>query len=61
MPDIRDDFEIVKNYSIADLFCFVDEYYKSAKQSENKAYHFMATRMFVEVSAAIHEFAKSKV
>ena len=60
MPDISDDFEVVKDCSIADLFCFVDNYYEAARQSGNKAYHFMATRMITEVSAAIHEFAKTK-
>lgn len=60
MPDIREEFEIVKDYTIGDLFEFIDNYYKSESLSSNKANQFMAVRMFVEVSAAIHAFAKSK-
>ena len=59
MPDISEDYEVVKDYTIGELFEFVDNFNKSANKSKNKAYQFMAVRMFVEVSAAIHEFARS--
>ena len=60
MPDIRDDYEVVKDYTIADLFEFVDNFNKAATESKNVAWQFMAVRMFVEVSAAIHEFARNQ-
>ena len=59
MPDISEDYEIVKNFTIGDLFEFVDEFNKSANKSGNVVWQFVAVRMFVEVSAAIHEFARS--
>jgi len=60
MPDIKMDYEAVKDYTIAELFEFVDKNHKDALESGNIALQFMAVRMFTEVSAAIHEFARSK-
>ena len=60
MPDIKEDYEAVKDYTIGELFEFVDDFYKTSSKSKSKAWQFMAVRMFVEVSAAIHEFARSK-
>ena len=59
MPDIKEDYEAVKNYTIGELFEYVDEFNKKASKSKDTVWQFIAIRMFVEVSAAIHEFARS--
>ena len=62
MYELDNDLDAVGKDSIADLFAFVDKHYEEARlnSKEDPVEHFMATRIIVEVSHAIHLYAQSK-
>ena len=62
MFELDNELDIVGKDSIADLFAFVDRFYEDARlqSKQDPVGHFMATRTIIEVSQAIHLYAKSK-
>ena len=60
MPDITDDLVVVGKYPINDLFAFINEWNKVAYKNGDRIDQFMSMRTLLEVSEAIHLFARLK-
>ena len=62
MYELDNDLDEIGKDSIANLFSFVNELYEEArmKSKEDPVEHFMATRIIVEVSQAIHLYAQKR-